>query len=515
MSNLSAHVIRTRKQFEEQLDEIRELLHDEVRPLPRDSREDRIRRAKYDPLYFMQTYLPHYFTHDPADDHPALIKDCDTRGKHIAVEVYPRDWAKTTITSLGYPIHQAVFDLRKFFLHVGLVEDSAGDNLEFIKLEFEDNERIQADFGDRRRIGHWEREDFVWGHMRFKAFGLRQGGKRGRRQRQYRPDYITATDLDDEDRVNNEKLITRDMERMISGLYFGLDNNGTMIIEGNRWDKRGIIARIIEEYPHIQHRIVRALETDEHGNEYSTWETRHPTKTLQAERSEVGTIIFNRERQNDPVDQGNLFKPEHFRAAKLEDIQPGIAVQYLDPAIGESNTADYRAHIVLCQDLKSGDAILLEAVLNREGLSGMVDTAYALHERWNTVVAGMEDVLYQKLLWRDFRDGAKRHRYTLPNQGIDDKTPKAIRIESLSGPIELGQIRFVGLTWIDGKPHFDNQHLQELYNQLIYYPDYAKKDGPDALNGAYRLLELYARGVGADTYKSIKKRRLTAKRRSR
>jgi len=491
---------------------MRQALQEEVTPLPLEGKAERIARGKRDPLWFMQTYLPHYFTAPFAPFHKRWLKKLNTRGKHLFGWMMGRDSGKTVFAGLGYPIHQGLYGFRKFYLHISKNTDLASDNLEFIRLEFKENPRILQDFGDQIVAGADTSGDFmIKAGMRFKALGLRST-HRGWRSRQYRPDLIGADDLDDDERVESEKLIEKDIKRLLGGAYFMLDkNNGTMFLTGNKFSNRGILARIQEEHPKLDFTDIKALIKDRNGVEHSFWPELYSTEFLQKERETIGWITFNRERQNEPVEKSDFFQPEWFRGVSRSEIKVTKTIQYLDPAYGTTDSADFRSHTVLGLDEISGNVVVLDCVSNRAPLVDMVDDSYALHKEWNTIVCGMEDTL-QKLLWRDYKDGAKRHGYVLPNRGIDNKANKDVRIQGVSGPIQLGQILFLGLKWEEGatQPTFENPHMKILYESLVYYPNF-KKDPADSLAGGFKLLEIV--GDTEAAYRSVRKRKIGIKRR--
>ena len=506
-------LIKTPKQFETELADLRRLIRETAHPLPKEDKQERIRKGEKDFFFFCRTYFPHYATHDFADCHHKLIRKLKKRGKFLFSYAMPRDWAKTVIAHTIFPIWEDLYQRRHFYIHVSKTAELAADTLEFIKLEFEDNARLIQDFGNQQVLGAWEYGDFVTkSGMRYLALGLRST-KRGHRFRQWRPDLIGVDDIDDDERCENQKLITRDLETLEKAIFMMLDDNGTMCLTGNKIHRYSILSRFQREKSNYNHTVVRAIERDKKGQEYSSWPDRKPLETLQAQRAQMDTMTWKSEMQNDPLQKSDLFQAEWFRGADPEEIRCIKTVQYLDPAIGKSDSADLRAHIVVGLDEISGDVIVLDATLNRNSLAGMVDDAYALHERWRTMVAGMEDVLFQKLLWKDFQEGSKRHDYALPNRGVENTIPKDLRIQTVAGPIELGQIRFLGLTWQNRMPVFTNPHMKDLYEQLVFFPNHDKKDGPDALAGAFRLLN-ENRVSGAAGYRSVKKRRMSPRRAS-
>src|SRR3974390_154558 len=111
----------TKSVFRQKADRILMRLSMEVTPFWEDSqekREQRIKRAEADPLFFCRTYLPHYFSHSPAPFHYELIRFMEERGKVVtpAVVAAPREFAKSTVCSFGYVLHQICYGKRHFII---------------------------------------------------------------------------------------------------------------------------------------------------------------------------------------------------------------------------------------------------------------------------------------------------------------------------------------------------------------------------------------------------------------
>ena len=59
----------------------------------------------------------------------------------------------------------------------------------------------------------------------------------------------------------------------------------------------------------------------------------------------MGCLAFNREKQNDPVDEGGVFQEDWFRFYHPGDLSGKdlIVAGFFDPSIGAGDTADYKA----------------------------------------------------------------------------------------------------------------------------------------------------------------------------
>jgi predicted phage terminase large subunit-like protein len=123
---------------------------------------------------------------------------------------------------------------------------------------------------------------------------------------------------------------------------------------------------------------------------------------------------------------------------------------------------------------------VLDAYIRKGSLDEAVRVLFNRHEQWNFWLLGIEDNLFQRLLFREVDRLGRERGVTLPARGVTQKTNKETRISRLSSWVERGQIRFCR-----GQ---SNQDL--LLEQLVYFPSKTvHDDGPDALEGALSLLE--------------------------
>ncbi len=134
----------TKKQFRNDADAVLMNLNLEVLPF-KDGDEDQQKRrrskAEKDPLYFCKVYLPHYFNHPPAAFHRELLKYLEDNAQWLnsdelakrkrpacsavrpVIIAAPREFAKTTVCSFGYVLHQICFGKRRFIIIGSDTED--------------------------------------------------------------------------------------------------------------------------------------------------------------------------------------------------------------------------------------------------------------------------------------------------------------------------------------------------------------------------------------------------------
>jgi predicted phage terminase large subunit-like protein len=492
----------TRTEFRQRADEILVRLSLEVTPFWEDSqskREQRLNRAAADPLYFCRTYLPHYFSHIPAPFHYDLVGRLEERREVVTpvAVAAPREFAKSTVCSFGYVLHQICFGRRHFIIIGSDSEDLASDLTGYLYLELLYNERLRQDFGELVK-GNRAVDDFVTRNdIRLKARGRGQR-LRGLKHRQWRPDLVILDDLENDVNVRNPEIVQQILDWVKSAVYPAVAAGGGLLIIGTilRW--RSALHLMLtspeEPYCHFERRIYRALQED--GS--SLWEARHPAARLRQQKQMMGTVAFNREKMNEPAPEGGLFKEEwihYYHPDSLKD-RDLVVVGFFDPSLESGAAADYKASVTVGWDREDMVFYVLDAFIQKATLEQTLRTIFNRHQQYDYRLFGVEDNLFQRLLLKEFDLLGKERSQVLPVRGVTQRLAKETRVASLSPLLERGKIRFI-------RGHSDQELLIE---QLLYFPSRTlHDDGPDALEGAIRLAQAVP-GAQAPVYVPLKKR---------
>ena len=148
----------------------------------------------------------------------------------------PREFAKTTVCTFGYVLHQICFRRRHFILIGSDTEDLASDLTGYLYLELLYNERLHQDFGELAK-GNKPVNDFVTlNDIRIKARGRGQR-LRGLKHKQWRPDLVILDDLENDTNVRNPEIVQSILDWVKSAVYPAVDARGTLMIIGTilRW----------------------------------------------------------------------------------------------------------------------------------------------------------------------------------------------------------------------------------------------------------------------------------------
>ncbi len=446
-------------------------------------RAERLARAAEDPFYFFATYLPHYFSHPFAPFHRELLDLLAPRGSAVVpvVVAAPRGFAKTTLVSFGYVLHQALFGRRRFVVIGSDTADLACDLTGYLRLELAHNQRLAEDFGRLTRV-RGPADDFVTGaDTRILARGRGQR-LRGLKHGRHRPDLVILDDLENDKNVQNPRLVRELLDWIREAVYPAIDPGGNLFIIGTVLAKRSALATMLtspeEPYRHFTRRTYRAI--DDQGR--SLWPQRHPVKALLEQKALMGSAAFNKEKQNDPRDDEGLFQEAWLRPYHPSEIQDrALAVAgFLDPSLAAGETGDYKAVISVGLDATAGVFYVLDAFIRRCSLGQLVRAVLNRQARYDYLVFGVEDNLFQRLLIDEFARAAAEAAVVLPLKGVTHRLAKQTRLAGLSPLVERGLVRF--------NPGHSDQSL--LMEQLIHFPSPSvHDDGPDALQGAIALLK--------------------------
>ena len=490
----------TKKEIELKLQQVLEKLRTEVTPFEDDSeeaREERKRKAEKDVIYFFKTYLPHYFTLEFAPFHYELVSLLGVKGTPIAIKA-PREHAKSTIVSFGYPLKEILFKGRRFIVIVSDTKTQAELFTRFIKLELEENERIKADFGDLRGVV-WAEDRFITSNDVFVLARGRGQKIRGMRHRQHRPDLVILDDIENDKSVKNPKIVKETLKWIREAVMGsiargGLD--GTLFVIGTLLSKKSVLAELLKD-PEWISKEYSALSEDG----IPLWPAKFTKEDLDKIKRKIGSIAFSKEYQGNPRDEEGAFREEWIRYYHQEELinKELIKVSFVDPSVGSGESNDYKAVITIGKDLETGIIYVLDAFIKKSSIDQLLRVVFNRYREHNPFVIGFESNGFQSVLADIWEKEVLQAGYTPPIKLVDHRINKEIRIISLSPLIERGLIRFQ-------KGHSDQEILIE---QLIYFPESTvNDDGPDALEGAVSLLKHYSNKFEYMTTRksSIKKR---------
>lgn len=458
-----------------------------------EERQRRIARAKKDYAYFVSYYFPHLATAPTAPfqiDAARYIRDTP---QARALFEWSRGHAKSSHISLMIPLWLRIQDANatRFMVLVSKSQDAAVALLTDLQAELETNPWLRSDFGEQVKSGSWAEGEFITTDgCKFKALGRGQS-PRGLKNRGRRPDYIVIDDIDDDEIANNPARVTKALDWCLSALYGAMQGGrGRFIMVGNRISKTGILARYAESRPRrLYHTVVNMLD----AKGQPSWRENYTLAEVNDIKADIGERRFQKEYMNNPINEGTVFLQKHIRYGRMLDLkQYRTLICYTDPSFKDSNTADYKATMLLGKvpgggREEAGEYHLLRAYAGQESVAQMVRWHYEI-DAW---ISGRVPVLYfmesnfiQDLLLDEFRKTGNACGHHIAIRGDGRKKPdKFARIEGMQPLFERRLIVF-------NEAEKDSPGMRLLVEQLLMFEKGSKShdDAPDALEGAVFLL---------------------------
>jgi len=481
------------KEFQQKVDEILALQKSIVKPSPDDSeeaKEKRRERGRTDIEWFAKYYLGHYFTLDFDEFQIELHEMCRTGDKTLNVAGVPRKHGKSSIVTLLEPIHQNLYLISRFTLIIGGSKELAEPFLIFIKIEFEENERIKQDFGNCITDGHWTNDE-IWikNQSCIRAVGIRQNF-RGLRFRQFRPDFIIGDDIDEDEHVNNIKYCRKIFGKLLRAGFPSLADHGTMIVIGTLLNKKAVLALLIdhcrEKAKELMERFgksyIKVIVYSAIQNGVPLWKKAYTLEDLERIRIQVGESVWASEYMNEPLDDSK-FRPEWYQYFGDEIIL--LRKRYWtyysgsDPSARDTEKHDYKSHVVIAHDRETKKIHVVEAWGKKVPIGEFYKAFFEMYGTYHMVVCVFEENSYQIYLKNDMSDYCiERKQY--PNIiGVTHTSDKVMRIGRLERSVWVGNILF--------QKHHSDQDL--LMEQLHYLGTNMNDDIPDALEMAVWGLE--------------------------
>lgn len=274
------------------------------------------------PIYFGHIYLSHYFRVATPYFH-FEIHDCALQHRLLAVQA-PRESAKSTILTFLHSLHGICFQKFRFIVLVQNTVAKAVGNLNAIKFEIKNNDKLKKDFPIE--LTKDTEEDSVFRHKngfetRVLCKGYEQMGKvRGEKFGAYRPDLIIIDDLEDDELVRNTERRTQLQQDFDDALLpAGEFGKVKVLAIGTILHDDSLMAKLVD--PNQYQDFFKLFYTARYireGSTLSLWPEKWTVEQL-AEIEAKKPATFAKEYMGDPA-HGTLetIRREDFRYWKIE-----------------------------------------------------------------------------------------------------------------------------------------------------------------------------------------------------
>jgi predicted phage terminase large subunit-like protein len=416
------------------------------------------------PGYFIEKVLGY----DCRPHHSNILTNVSTH--MISLDLAPRGFGKSTIGDVSYCISKIVQNRNIRILIVSNTQTQAQAFVREISNQLGGNEKLVDLFGSfSENSAKWtEAELTVSGRTSPKKEStLTALGASGSVISKHF-DIIIADDICDFENCRTELQRKKLSEWYRTALLPTLEpGTGELHILGTRYHPYDLYQDMIATGLY-QVQVQSAI-----NNDSSLWPEKFTLDELLTKKSELGSLIFNLQYQNDIslAKQGHIFRYEWMQFYEVAPVNLKI-YQGVDLAISDKETADYFVLLTIGFEQATGLYYVLDIYRERISFNQQVGVIKHKAEQWNPLSIGIESNAYQKAL------GNELIRTTsLPIKQLTTQKDKVSRAQRRSALFENGKIRI-------------RKDMTALIDELCLFPDAAHDDMFDALDIALSTHDL-------------------------
>ena len=453
------------------------------------NRIKRIKHLEANPEAWFKYYFVNYYTSEPADFHIKATKRILSNPEWYEVRSWARELSKSGRTMMEV-LYLAMTGKKKNIIMVSNSADNAERLLSPYKSVLEKNNRIIADYGEQRRLGSWEANEFkTTKGVAFRAVGAGQS-PRGTRNEAIRPDVVLIDDIDTDELCRNTDLVHERVKWIEQALIptRSVDNPLLVIACGNIIAKTCCITAMGGKADKWDIVNIR----DKNG--VSSWNQKNSEIAILRLQSMISYESFQKEYCNNPMDGGDTFKDLAFEP--LPQLRHcDYVVIYADPATSNKDKGNASSKAIVIVARKGLTYYIHKAWVDQMSNSHFceylfeaysicqksgVDPIYIYIEN-NT----LQDPFYEQVLLPHIYRINNERQMALPIRPDDRKKPeKYARIEGTLEPLNrLGYLKF-------NQSQEKDPNMERLVSQFTNFSRKAKlMDGPDAVEGAIKIIQ--------------------------
>ena len=398
----------------------------------------------------------------------------------------------STVCSVFYPLHAALFQRRRTIRIISAASDLAEDFLRKIKWELEHNELILATFGKMKTKKWTESHIIMKNGVSIQAMGINS------QTRGPRPDLIIMDDVETDDSVASEDRRASMKEKIYKALINSLSSDGQLVWVGTIISHLCLIWEALndESKAKWQKRIYKAYIDGKEDDKHVLWPELYNHQWLQDKKAEVGSMFFASEYLNDPSADENAPIKEHMirRWNSVEDLPEVLScVITLDPAYSEGKDSDWKVACLIGVDSKN-TRWLLDVVRTKEPQGAYQQMVINLwhSNRGRVTSVGIPNKGVEKGFYNSFIDECGRRGFGVPVTPVDNsyisngvviKTKKKRIIAALQPHFEQGRyvigahMGFVSDELLSiGKSKHDDVTDCMAYAEQLLQPDFDDSD---------------------------------------
>jgi len=305
-----------------------------------------LKEALSNDLYkFVQYFLMDYLSYSVPEFHKEIYSILP-KSKRLVLAA-PRGFAKSSISSIFYPLWCALFAKEKDICIVSATEGLAVEMLRAVKRELESNRRILTFFGDMKSSKWAENHIILSNGVNIRARGA------GGQIRGFRPSLVILDDIETDEGVESEDQRKKLKNWVFKACLNTLLPEGQFVVVGTILHPLSLLADLLtikNGWDKLKYQAYKGEQKE--GQEL--WKALWSHERLQQRKAEIGSTRFSSEYLNNPLlDESSPIKEENIRYWE-ELPKQYSAVIAVDPAYSDEDTADYKvAVLVLCDHLSN------------------------------------------------------------------------------------------------------------------------------------------------------------------
>lgn len=348
---------------------------------------------------FSEVFFPETITNEIPDFHREIYDFLFSDGNGALAA--PRGHAKSSITGIVYLIFCIVNRLEQYIVYVSQNHSKTVQFIDPVRNEFKNNELLRFVYGDltpsknRDEFGKDREDCFDVGGCRVEAVSFEKN-LRGFKHNNMRPTLIIGDDIESDERVLNPELRVKDRNKLNKVIIPSLDIKGRFKMIGTILHVDSLLMNKIKL---SKGKIYAACDMDLTN---ILWKDRFTKKILKQIKYEIGSVAFQQEYLNNPIDNtASLIKREWIEACFREDISAQEVYEMkfstktmgVDFAFADRVTSDDSAFVGLGKK-KDDDFIYLLGSQREKGLSVSEQMKMIKDEfqvKWNYDQIGLEE----------------------------------------------------------------------------------------------------------------------------
>lgn len=430
----------------------------DIESIPQDEINAKYKRALQNLVNFNKEFIIEQDKWlEPAKFHYTL-SDILLHGKrNMAIEAF-RESGKTSLVMIGLPLYRLLNPGQKK-LYILLIKRSSNEAAKFIKQiseEMQTNplfswviEKVHQDSSNEGGVFEITTKKPFKERIRIEGKG-KTSGVRGALWQNQRPDLVILDDIQNNDDMYSETVLTRDWEWFNSDVMF-LSKRGRVFMIGNNLGESCLIEKVMEKKESLGFDTLKIPVLGNEGE--SMWPAKYSEQDIEIVRKnavESDTLeVFERELMCRAVsDESRLFPQKFFKyfdPLKTKELSRSCNIYILtDFAVSQKDTADYRVILVLGVN-SDGFWFVFDCDYGRWEADEFISRLFAAVRKWKPLVTTFEVHGQQEGYLRQIegRMSAERTFFRIEPVGVGSKAnAKFLQISQLQPKFAQGKIWF-------------------------------------------------------------------------